>query len=182
MSDSHNVTIWDGFTMSLWTFFFFAGLAPEFAFHWFRALSGVTTQHAFVNSSAVITIALAIYLAFFVARQCKVAGLHDADAQGKALQVGILALLAFLELPSRGSTFGTQTLLGLMFQSSYMEDPDLRKIVWIVGCCKLSAWAYLYSLMIRFHLLGRRQVFSRIPTFFVRHQHVSSGRNSSREG
>ncbi len=165
--------------MSLWTFFFFAGLAPEIAFHWFRELSGVTTQHAFVNSSAVISIGLAAYLAFFVSRQCRMAGLNDADAQAKALQVVILALLAFLELPSRGTTFSTQTLLGLMFQSSYIEDPDLRIVIWAVGCCKLTAWAYLYSLILRFHLLGRRQVFSRIPSFFMRHQSSSSSRNSS---
>lgn len=180
MTESHNVTIWDGLTLGLWALFFLIGLVPEWVFHGFRALSGVTTHHAFVNSSSVITIGFAAYLAFFVSRQCRSAGLSDNDAHGKAIQVGILAMLAFLELPSRSSVFETQTLLLLMLEASQMGDAYLRNVIWLVGSFKITAWLYLFSLMLRFHLMGRRHVFSRMPTFFsTGHHETRIKRNNS---
>ncbi len=181
MTDSHTVTIWDGLTLGLWSLFFLIGLAPEVMFHGFRMVSGVTTQGAFVNSSAAITVGFSIYLAFFVSRQCRVAGLSDADAQGKAIQVGILGMLAFLELPSRSLVFGTQTIVVLMVQATEMNDVYLRNVIWVVGCSKIIAWLYLYSLVFRFHLMGRRHVFSRMPTFFAARPHVAhNGTNHSK--
>ena len=173
MTDSHNVTIWDSLSLVLWSLFFLAGLVPEVVYHSLRNLAGVTTQHAFINSSAIISIGLATYLAFFVSRQCRKSRLSDHESQGKAIWIAIIALLAFLELPSRSAIFGTQTLLLLMFQSSYMDDPYLRKVIWLVGCCKLTAWCYLYSLLLRFHLLGRRHIFSRMFSPFSAPHHTS---------
>ena len=178
MTDSHKVTIWDGLTLGLWSLFFIVGLAPELFFHGFRIVARVTTHHAFVNSSAVITVGFSAYIAFFVSRQCRRAGLNDGDAHGKALQVGILAMIAFLELPSQSAVFGTQTLLLLMLQSFHMSDPYLRNVILLVGCCKLISWFYLYSLMLRFHLMGRRHVFSRMPTFFLSHHHTDTSKRN----
>ena len=176
MTDSHNVTIWDGLTLGLWSFFFIIGLAPEWFFHGFRTLSGVTAQHAVINSSGLITVGFSAYFAFFVARQCRQGGLSDSDAQGKAIHVGIIAMIAFLELPSRSAIFGTQTLVYLMVQSSQIDDAYLRNVLLLVGSLKLVAWLYLFSLIIRFHLMGRRHTFSRMPSFFGTHHTTPSNK------
>ncbi|MFP6598430.1 MAG: hypothetical protein VCC01_13305 [Candidatus Hydrogenedentota bacterium] len=179
MTTSRNVTIWDLLTMSLWSAFFAVGLVPEYVFHGLRALAHVSSYAAFVNSSAIITFALSAYVAFFVARQCRANGMRSADIQAKAIHVALLSILAFLEIPGRSPIFGTQTLLGLMLQSSLQVDQTLKVILWTVGCTKLAAWLYLYTLMLRFHVFGVRDVFTRMPTFFLRLPHEPQARREN---
>jgi hypothetical protein len=172
MTTSRNVTLWDMLTMALWSTLFAIGLVPEYVFHGLRALAKVSSYAAYVNSSAIITFTIATYVAFFVARQCRANGMTPGDIQAKAIHAALLSVLAFLEIPGRSPIFGTQTLLGLMLKSSLQVDQTLKVVLWIVGCTKLAAWLYLYTLMLRFHILGVRDVFTRMPTFFlqVRHQ------------
>lgn len=167
MTTKPNVTIWDLLTMGLWSALFAVGLVPELAFHGLRALAKVSSYAAFVNSSAIITFALSAYVAFFVARQCRACGLTSGDVQAKAIHAALLSILAFIEIPGRSPVFGTQTLLGLMLQSSLQVDQNLKVMLWVVGCTKLAAWLYLYTLMLRFHVVGIRDVFTRMPTFFL---------------
>lgn len=167
MTASRNVTIWDMMTMTLWSTLFAVGLVPELVFHGMRALAGVSSYSAFINSSAIITFALTAYFAFFVARQCRANGLSSGIIQAKSVHVALLSMLAFMEIPGQSPVFGTQTLLGLMLMSSLQVDQTLKVMLWVVGCTKLAAWLYLYTLMLRFHVLGNREVFARMHTFFM---------------
>lgn len=167
MSEPGENTIWDYWTMCLWSAVFAMGLVPEYAFHGIRMMGGVATRDALVNSSAVLTLGLAAYLAFFASRQCKAAGMDSADANGRGVQVALWAMIAFLEIPTQSSVFGTQTLLGIMFRSAELPTAELRTVIWVVGVCKLLAWGYLYSLLVQFHVFGHREVFNgmRLLTF-----------------
>jgi len=167
MTTTRDVTIWDLMSMVLWSALFAVGLVPELAFHGLRGLAHVSSRFAMVNSSAMITFGLSAYLMFFVARQCVLTRMSRGEAHGKAIHVGLLSILAFLEIPSQSPVFGIQTLLGLMLQSELQVEFSLKVMLWSIGCTKLAAWLYLYSLMIRFHIFGNREAFSRMPTFFV---------------
>ena len=138
-------------------------------FHGLRAAAHVSKYIAFVNSSAIITLALAGYLAFFVSRQSRAGGLSVADSQAKAIHAALLSILAFIEIPGQSPVFGIQTLLGLMLQSGLQVESSMKVMLWIVGCTKLAAWIYLYMLVLRFHVLGNREVFSKMRTFFVQY-------------
>ena len=86
------------------------------------------------------------------------------------------------QYPSEGwktNVLGTQTLLGPMLQSSLQVDQTLKVILWTVGCTKLAAWLYLYTLMLRFHVFGVRDVFTRMPTFFLQLHHEPQARREN---
>lgn len=168
MTDTRSTSIWDYCTMTLWSVTFAFGLVPEFVFHGFRAIGGVTTRDAMVNSSAVITLGLAAYIAFFVIRQCRATGLDTAEAQGRGIQAALLSMIAFLEIPTQSAVFGTQTLLGIVWNSAALPTTELKVIIWIVGICKILAWAYLYGLMVQFHLFGNRNAFNGMHMFIFR--------------
>lgn len=175
MTDSRTVTAWDLLTMVLWSALFGIGLVPELAFHTLRGFAGVTSSGSLVNSSSAITLGFAIYVSLFVLRQCKAAGLAPINAQGRAVQAALWSLIAFLEIPTRSPIFGTQTLLGILWNSPDLPDLKLKLIIWAVGFCKLVAWSYLYSLMFRFHVLGNRDAFNGIRMIVpARHHEVHS--------
>lgn len=167
MTAARSVTIWDLMTMCMWSVLFAVGLVPELVFHGLRSVSGVTTYIAFVNSSAIITFSLAGYVAFFVARQCRESGMGSGAMQTKAIHAALISVIAFMEIPGQSPIFGTQTLLGLMIRSSLQPERSLRILLWVVGCTKLTAWVYLYALMLKFHVFGVRTAFNRIPSLFI---------------
>ena len=169
MTTSRDVTIWDYFSMGMWSVLFAIGLVPEFVFHGLRAAAHISKYTAFVNSSAIITLALAGYIAFFVSRQSRAGGISIPDSQAKAIHAALLSILAFIEIPGQSPVFGIQTLLGLMLQSELQVEPSMKVMLWVVGCTKLAAWIYLYTLMLRFHVLGNREVFSKMRTFFIQY-------------
>jgi hypothetical protein len=158
---------WDLLTLAFWLVFFTIGLAPELFFSTFREAGGVTPYSALVNSSAIITVGFAIYLALFAYRRCRFAGLTQYLAQGKALEVALLALVAFLELPAmRASIEGRRTLLALVFDLGTVEDRYLQGVILFVSASKLLAWVYLFSLVLRYHAFGNRAVFTQVPSMF----------------
>lgn len=158
--------IWDLLTLAIWSLFFAVGLAPELAFYAIRTASNVPTATALVNSSAIITLGFAGYLSLFAYRQCLATGLNRYLSQGKALEVGLLALVAFLELPARGSLVQSRTLLSVLLSLGEITDHYLQAVIVFVGVSKLLAWAYLFSLVIRYHAFGNRRVFSEVPSLF----------------
>lgn len=158
--------VWDLLTLGLWSCFFAIGLVPELAFYALRELAAVPSYVALVNSSAVITIALTAYLAFFAHRRCRGSGLSRVASQGKALEIAVLGLVAFLEIPAKGSAFEARTLLGIVFDFRSLPDRYLQTVVLFVGLSKLGVWLYLYSLVLRYHAYGNRHVFARIPSLF----------------
>lgn len=156
---------WDFLTAGLWTLFFAAGLVPEPVFQIFRALSLVPAHRAFVNSSAVITVGFALYFAYFVRNKCREGGLTAVESQGHAIEVALLALIAFLEIPGRGDSFDSRTFMVFLVNFREIPDPSVRNVVLLVGAFKLSAWWYLFSLVLRYHLLGNRLVFAHMFPF-----------------
>lgn len=165
MSDNRR-DAWDLFTLGLWFPFFLVGLVPELAFYLIREWGAVPPYTALVNSSAVITLSFAAYVAFFALRRCRDAGLSRPMAQGKALEIGLLALVAFLEIPTKGMAFQARTLIGVLLDIQQLPDRYLQLVVFLVGTTKLVAWAYLFSLVIRYHAFGNRRVFAQIPSMF----------------
>ncbi len=165
--------VWDILTLGLWSCFFAVGLVPELAFYSFREFATVPSYVALVNSSAVITIALTAYLAFFSNRRCKESGLSPVASHGKALEIAVLGLVAFLEIPAKGSAFEARTLFEIVLDFRSLPGRYLQSVVLFVGLSKLLAWLYLYSMVLRYHAFGQRNVFARIPSLFpsMRAQH-----------
>ncbi len=159
--------VWDLLTLAFWFVFFAVGLVPELFFSAIRDLAGVAPYTALVNSSAVITVGFSIYLALFAFRMCRAAGLTPYLSQGKALEVALVSLVAFLELPAMSATFqGRRTLLALALDMSSLGDLYLQGVILFVSASKLLAWAYLFSLVIRYHAFGNRTVFTEVPSIF----------------
>lgn len=157
---------WDTLSLVLWSLFFACGLVPEPVFYALRDAASVAAYRAVVNSSLVITVSLAAYLALFVFRRCRESGIAPLEAQGRGLQAGVLGLLAFLEFPARGGSFEVQTILGLLIRFRELPDAYLQGVILLVGLGKVAAWGYLYSLVLRFHGKARRNVFANSPTLF----------------
>ena len=155
MSDSSEHTdIWHWLTLWLWGVFFLVGLFPEYVFDWLRILGRVSPHRAMVNSYHVITLSLSAYLYFFSYRRCIEAEASPTEAHGKALQMGIFGLLAFLPV--------TQVVM------VYRDIPvaGLQKLVLAVGTAKLAAWIYLYTVLIRYYCMGGAQVYRRMRSIF----------------
>ena len=109
---------------------------------------------------------LTAYLAFFANRRCRESGLSKVASQGKALEIAVLGLVAFLEIPAKGSAFEARTLLDIVFDFRSLPGRYLQTVVLFVGLSKLGVWLYLYSLVLRYHAYGNRDVFARIPSLF----------------
>jgi hypothetical protein len=152
--------------MLLWSVFFAIGLVPEFVFHLLRNRAAVSTSTALVNSSAIITLGFTFFLVWFVYRNGLESYSNRAAARGKATQIGILALLAFMDVPTRSGVFQVHTLLEIVFELDDLSDWYLRFVVMLVAFSKLAAWCLLYSLFFRYHLLGNRLAFTSIPSLF----------------
>ncbi len=168
-------TIWDTLSLGLWAVFFSLGLAPELAFHLLRDLAKISYFTAIVNSSSFITLALVTYLSLFVYRRCLETSLSPAAATAKAIQCGLIALVAFLDLPSGRSTFEVHTILELLFQLPDMPGLYVQAVVILVVATKLAAWWYLYALVFRYHAFGNRGVFANIPAVFPSARPDTSG-------
>ena len=86
----------------------------------------------------------------------------------------MLALVAFLEIPTVGSALETRTILGLLINISQFHMPEQYYTVLLVGVSKIVCWLYLLSLVFRYHALGMRDVFARIPNVFPSARHIQS--------
>jgi len=162
----HRRDVWDALTLGLWIPFFLIGLVPELAFYAFREFAKVPPYTALVNSSAVITLGFTAYLGFFAYRRCLDACVTRYIAQGKALEVGLVALVAFLDMPAKGFTFEARTILAVLLEFGQIPDRYLQMVVLFVGASKLLAWLFLFSLVVRYHAFGNRRVFAQVPSLF----------------
>ncbi len=161
--DAPGRDVWDLASLLPWLGFFCAGLAPEPVFYALRDWSHVAAQTAFVNTSAVITVAFSIYLGIFAYRRCRGNGLDEGESQSRAVTVLLLGFLAFSEIPAYGSQTEVRTLLELALRFREIPSGTYRLAVLFMGWSKLLAWWYLGSLVVRYHLFGRRDAFSRVP-------------------
>ena len=128
----------------LWFVFFLLGLWPELTFDLLRMAGYVFSQNAIINSYNFITWALTAFVAHFVYHRSIEAELPPIEALGKAMQLGILAFVAFIDLP-----------VELIPDTRYLMDRVL--IMGTVGF-KLLVWLYLYSLIFRYYWTGRAEV------------------------
>jgi hypothetical protein len=159
--------VWDLLTLAFWFVFFAIGLMPELFFAAIRDAANVAPYTALVNSSAVISVAFSVYLALFTYRRCRDAGVAAYLAKGKALEVALVGLVAFLELPSVSATLHVRrTLLALVLDLGELPDVYLRSVILFVAASKLLAWSYLFSLVVRYHAFGNRAVFNQVPSIF----------------
>ena len=138
-----------------WIPIFFAGYFPERTFHWLRDLGGVVTQRAITNSHYAVSLACAAYLAFFTFWRCRDAGDESPTAQGKAIQLGIIALLAFL--PMR-----------MEYLRDYFAIPvaEHRRLLLFFAAAKTAAWLYLFLVILRYYAWSGDRVFQRMQILF----------------
>ncbi len=146
---------WAAPTLGLWYVFLVAGLFPEAVFYVLRDAGNVVTQTAMVNSPWVITVAFASYFAYFAFHAALDGGANRHAAEGRAVQTGLIAMVAFLPLG-----------IGLILETQLMLNPVDRMIVYIVLPPKLLAWLYLLGLIMRFYIAGNREVFARMWCVF----------------
>lgn len=155
---SDNQQQWDPWSLPtafLWVIFFFAGLDPERVFYVLRDVGRVDVLHAMVNSSHFITVVFAAYLGVYAYQRCLEYGLSKIDAKARALQFGLLGLVAFLSFS--------------LFQLVHLSDipvPNLRVLVVVVAFAKVSAWFYLLIIVLRYSVLGQTAVFANMISLF----------------
>ncbi|MFO7974874.1 MAG: hypothetical protein R6V12_09595 [Candidatus Hydrogenedentota bacterium] len=156
MSQSKNsIDIWTIPTLTLWLVFFAIGFFPESAFWAARQAGEVVTQNAVINSSSLITVFLSLYLGFFVYLRCLDAGVSRENAIARAIQTGILSLIAFLPYPfylllSPGD---------LTIPGSGVYRLDELIAVFGLPVAKLLSWLYLLTVIVRSYLTAGPAVF-----------------------
>lgn len=148
-------------TLGLWFIFFYVGLFPETVYKVLREVGGVVTMGAYINNPDVITLAFTVYLAVFTFLRAREGGLTDVQAQGRAVQIGIVALIAFLKHP-----LGLVGLTGTIMHSGWWNALFLAVVVVSLSILKLLAWLYLLSLMVRYYGFGNDRVFAEMVCVF----------------
>lgn len=152
---------WSLPNIAAWVVVFAMGLQPEYTFYLLRNVSNVVTQNAFTNSYYLITYAFTVYLVWFAYRACRAADLPVDEAQGKALQIGLIGLLAFLPMRLEQAIYYHQIAL-----------PLDRYLNVATGLAKCLAWLYLFSLVLRFYTWEGPDAFARIRGLFPSARHV----------
>ncbi len=161
---------WRWPTFALWMLFFLAGLFPEWVFRELRQAGAVTTQDAYINSHHMITLGLTGYLIYFLYQRGREAGLDTISARGKALQAGIVALVAFLPIQ-----------LEQAGQFRNIPVAHLRHLILFVAVTKVACWGYLLALLLRYYFRSGDRVFLEMPLLFPSaHLHHQAG-NTSRD-
>ena len=142
-------------TLLLWLVFMFMGLLSELLFFALRDAGYVLTQDAIVNSPYAITIAFSLFMAYFVYHWCLDAGGSAHEACAKAVQTGVVGLLAFMPVP-----------VGLFFQAGEIVNLEVRLIVQTLIPIKVLCWLYLLSIPLRYYAFGNRHVCRRMWCVF----------------
>jgi hypothetical protein len=130
----------------LWSLFFLLGLWPEATFYGLRALGYVFSQNAVINSYHFITWALTGYIIHFTYHRCVEVGIPPLEALGKGIQLGVIAFVAFVDIP--------------LEQIGLIRDRMVLLLVWGTLLLKLAAWIYLYTLILRYHHRRQGQIIA----------------------
>jgi len=157
--------VWGPVALLLWLGFFTLGLFPDFFYEYLRNEANVVTSRAMVNSVFLLYAALIVYFFGFLYRAARDAGLSSVMAQVLAVQLSMVALLAFL--PVR-----------LEYIPDYLRAPDAtwRRLILTVCAFKMASWLYLLTLLIRYYLFSGAEVFRQMAPVFP------SARNEGAEG
>jgi hypothetical protein len=144
-------------TFMLWFFFMVIAVAPDVFFEYFRTVGRVLTQDAWINNVYVMTIGFSGYYAWFVSERCTEGGLSSNESKGRATQVFVLGLLAFMPF--------TVTIQLLLSPQAILVS-ELRYLAILVAIGKMLAWFYLVGLLFAYYVLDYRDVFVQIPSMF----------------
>ena len=136
----------------LWAVFLAAGFHPEYVFDLLREVSWLVPTKAFilVNAPIVITFSFAMYVSFFALLECQRYGVGEFDALFRSVQLGVLAVFAFLPV---------STTLYLWAGASSIAFASLRLLAWVIGPTKVVAWVILVLLVLCYYGFGCRRVF-----------------------
>ncbi len=139
---------WRGPTFILWNIFFALGLFPENFYFMARQCGNVMSQHAWVNSYHLVTIAFTFYCAQFAFHRAMEMKCAQGMAYHYAARTAIVAFVAFLAVP-------------LYETIHFYEIPDqeTRRVLLFIAALKLLAWGYLYVQMCLCYF-GRNRVES----------------------
>ncbi len=130
----------------LWGLFFAIGLWPEFSYSLLRSAGYVFSQNAIVNSYHFITWCLTGFVVHFVYHRCLEARVPSIEALGKALQLGVMAFVAFIDIPLQ--------------QIPAIRDTTSLSLVLGMTLTKLLCWLYLYLLFVRYHWRRNPKIIS----------------------
>jgi len=136
----------------LWYFFFALGASPEDTFNFLRVISGVTVWKAMVNSPWVITFMLTVYYMYFIYCRCKELPLSRLESIMKAVQIGLMAFVAFLPLRPDFDL--------------YKNIPQYQNIIYVLLSMKVFFWLFLLTIVVFYYLNGN-SIFKRLPDLFV---------------
>jgi len=155
-------------TFAVWLVYLFVGFMPEPFFLHIQELARVAQRNAMVNRPAFITVFFAGYMAFFVLRVCRREKVPEMDALGRAIQIGVAALVAFLP--------GVISVLPYAAQTDVTEQ---KVAIYVLAAGKGAAWLYLFWLLFRFYCFGDRRVFAEtssvFPSSYVHHPKETPG-------
>lgn len=146
---------WELLNTGLWLAFFAVGLEPERFYSVLRQQAGVVTQEAWINSPHLVTLALAGYLAYFAWLRCIEAGMPPGAAHSRAVEIALFGLIGFLWYSP-----------AMLLYVNEIPVADLRLVVWLVVPAKLFAWFYLFTVVMRYVLLGHTAAFADMPGLF----------------
>jgi len=137
---------WRWPSLLLWTLFFLLGFWPEFSFYALRTAGYVFSQNAIINSYHFITWCLTGYVMHFAYHRSLEAGLPPLEALGKSIQLGVLAFVAFIDMPFQ--------------QIGEIRNAVDRALVLGMAFIKFASWIYLYSLFARYHWHRRPEIIA----------------------
>jgi hypothetical protein len=150
-----NTTSWDWWlppTLVLWALFFVVGMFPGLFFLLIRTQAGVLRHEALVNTPYAVTLLLAGYIGFFVLMRCLDAGISTSGAQSRAIFAGVLAFIAFLDVP--WLTFVSGTV--------YLDGADWLFLGFSM-LLKVTAWLYLYAVVLLTYFSGPHMLGKLLP-------------------
>ena len=144
---------WRWPVLLLWSMFFILGLWPELSFTLMRSAGYVFSQNAIINSYHFITWCLTGYIVHFAYHRCLEANLPAVEALGKAMQIGVLAFVAFIDMPVE--------------QFFLIRDAMDRALVFGMAAVKVLTWLYLLSLLVRFHWHRKPEIIAHSLTWLA---------------
>jgi len=151
----NSIDLWRIPNLLLWVAFFAVGLYPEWVYDALRDYGQVASQRALTNSSWLITLSWAAYLAWFSLARCREAGDSPASATAKSVQVFLLGLTAFMPLR-----------LEQVAEYQYIPIPEYRWILYGMIGAKCISCLYLVLIVLRYCLFSGYAVFVNMPALF----------------
>jgi len=148
-------TFWRILAMFLWSWFFAFGLLPIWTFQGLRSWGGVLTQDALINSPHFITITWSIFIGYFAYARCREAGIEPDLARGKATQLAVLALPAFMCGPLEDV---------ILYRLGHVDYFSM--LTNSVALFKVVLWCYLYIKIVRYYFGPGHRVFTKVPSLF----------------